>query len=59
VEHFEAEGNAKFKIYQKRMHLFLSRPSIEDIMNGKTGLLAIRKEMAEKSLVMAEQNSRE
>ena len=37
-------------LYQKRMHMFLSKHSIESLLNGKKGDLIAKKETVERKM---------
>ncbi len=43
VEFYNERGNYKYKIYQRRMQMFLAKPKIEEILKGKTAKIIMAK----------------
>ena len=52
-------GSQKCKIYQKRMHHFLSKHSIESLLKGQKGELIAKREMVERKKQHAIYSSKE
>jgi hypothetical protein len=43
IEFYEERGSQKYLLYQKKLHHFLLRPSVIEVLQGKAGTLLLKK----------------
>lgn len=58
MEYYQARSNEKYKLYHKRMELFLKKKAVDDILRGKSGELVSKRESAEKTIIHARNKSK-
>lgn len=59
VEFYEANGSEKYQVYRRRMQSFLSRPCVDDILQGKSGRMVVQREKVERHKLHAALSSKE
>lgn len=58
MEYYQSRSNEKYKLYHKRMELFLKKKAVDDILRGKSGELVSKRESAEKTIIHARNKSK-
>lgn len=58
VGYYESENDRRYLVYQKRLESFLKKQNIDEVLRGKSGRLANKKDVTEKEILSARFKSR-